>query len=502
MLFLSLLVPLASAQEATTDAPPKTEFEIGGKYTVWALNQHNFLLGQDAALNDADYVVQMLRFQGAARRANYGVVFRADVAQGWWGVDNSPDVQNTAGTDADGNVTNSTAWNPYKLFGNKDTNYGMHVDQAYAYLQVPLIPFPTEVRVGRQNYKVGHGLVLDQDADGVQLHIQPVESFGLVGYWAKMSEGMGSTRAPTGALMNDDAARADADVFGGSANLNLGAPFKAQLYGLHYRDNSGDGTASYLPNGMGYLNARFRPNLSIVTAVGATADGKLPVADGLRYQVEGAYLFGQDNVDNADYGGGNLDINNGKLYGWTAFVALDQDLTLGIPWTLGATFGMGSGDDDVSGGQGNVNKIMTQGFFPLTNVWEDSVMPDVGGISPQGLGSPVSRGYREFENTLAVQGRVGIKPVPRISLTGSYTYLRAVNPVASFDDTGTYVSTNAQDLGQEIDANLKVQLYPKLTYACLFGVFLPGDAAGHLMIGSATNLEPAWEVKQVLTASF
>lgn len=499
MLFLSLLTPMASAEPP---AEAKTEFEVGGKYALWALNQHNFLLGQDAALNDADYIVQMLRIQGAARRPNYGVVFRADMAQGWWGADNSPDVQNSASLDADGNVVNSTQWNPYKLFGNKDTNYGLHVDHAYAYLQVPLIPFPTEVRVGRQSYKIGHGLVLDQDADGVQLHVQPVERFGVVGYWAKMSEGMGSTRAPTGALMNDDGAWADADLFGGAANLTLGAPFKAQLYGLHYRDNSGDGSASYLPNGVGYLNARFRPNLSVVTALGATADGTLPVADGLRYQAEGAYLFGQDKVDNADHAGALLDVNNGQLSGWTAFVALDQDFTLGIPMTVGATVGAGSGDDDVTSGKGNVNKIQTQGFFGLTNVWEDSVMPDIGGISPQGLGSPVSRGYREFENTLAVQGRVGITPVPRISLSGSYTYLRAMNPVSSFDSDGAAVGTNAQDLGQEIDANLKVKLYPKLTYACLFGVFLPGDAAGHLMIGTASNLEPAWEVKQVLTASF
>ena len=86
---------------------------------------------------------------------------------------------------------------------------------------------------------------------------------------------------------------------------------------------------------------------------------------------------------------------------------------------MGATFGMGSGDDDVTGGQGNLNKIQTMGSFPLTNVWEDSVMPDVGGISPQGLGSPVSRGYREFENTTAVQGRVRLKPARPLELTAS-----------------------------------------------------------------------------------
>ncbi|NIX57622.1 MAG: hypothetical protein GWN14_17295, partial [candidate division Zixibacteria bacterium] len=55
--------------------------------------------------------------------------------------------------------------------------------------------------------------------------------------------------------------------------------------------------------------------------------------------------------------------------------------------------GRGSGDDDVTGGDGNVNKLRTSGFFYITEIWEDSIMPDEEGITPQGLGAPNVRGY-------------------------------------------------------------------------------------------------------------
>ncbi len=503
-LLLTLSLPSLAADPAPSPAAEVAEtpaVELHGKYALWALNQHNFMLGADHPLNDADYVVQMLRVNGKTTKEEYGVVMRADLAQGWWGVDNNPDVTQVSGTDADGNVTNSTAWNPYSLFGNKGTNYGMHVDQAYAFVKVPGLSFPVEIRVGRQYYKVGHKLVLDQDGDGVQVLIQPSEKLGVDLSWAKLSEGTGSVRAPTGALMNDDGAHGDADLFGGSVHLTPNDTVSAELYGLYYQDRSGAGEQTYAPNGVGYLEARFRPNLSMVTAFGLSSDATLPVAGGLKLQVEGAYLIGRDDVDNADHAGGLLDINNGELSGWTAFVAADQSLS-GLPLSLGASLGAGSGDDDVQSGKGNINKVMTQGFFPFTNVWEDSVMPDVEGISPQGLGSPVSRGYREFENTLALQGRVGVQPHDRVKLTASYSYFRAMNGVPGFDASGAPLSSSALDLGQEVDVNLHLKVYKGFSYACLFGVFMPGEAAGNLMLGNASSLDPAWEVKQVVTAAF
>jgi hypothetical protein len=480
---------------ASADDAEKTDFSISGVYTIWALNQRNFLLGADNVLDDADYVVQMLRLNAAFDKENYGVVTRFDAAQGWWGADNDPDVESVESADG----TSTETYNPYKLFRDKDTNYDIHFDHAYGWVKVPGVP--VRVQAGRQYMQAGHKLVLDQDLDGVMVAISPTESVRVELLGAKISEGYGSTKAPTGALMSDDDIYADANLGGGRVLLTL-APATVELFGLYYIDNSGDGTSTYLPQGYGYLNSRFRPNISSATALGLSVDGAAEVAGGLSWSLEGDYLMGTDDVANTDHAGGTLDINNGTLSGWNALATVDQKLDVGIPLGLGATFGMGSGDDDVTGGPGNINKIQTMGFWSLTNVWEDSVMPDVGGISPQGLGSPVSRGYRELENTTAVQGRLNFTPVSPLTLQASYTWLAATQPITGFDATGTPTTDSASDIGSEIDVDLSLNVYKGLSYKALFGYFIPGDAAGYLINGGTDSLEPAWEVKQVFAAKF
>jgi hypothetical protein len=489
----------ARAEDAPDPAGEKI-VELSGVYAIWALNQRNFMLGNpDVVLDDADYVVQMLRVNAKLGREKYGVVTRFDAAQGWWGTDNDPNVEETTSVDADGNVTSATTYNPYKLFRDKDTNYDVHFDHAYAFVELPGLSFPLRVQAGRQYMKAGHQLVLDQDLDGVKVMAAPAEGFSLELLWAKMSEGAGSVKAPTGLLLNDSEEWADANLFGGSASFKLD-PATVELFGLYYLD-SGSG-AAYLPTGLGYFNARFQPEVSQLTALGLSVDGTLDVAGGLKLELEGDYLFGADDIKNTDHAGGALDINDGTLSGFNAYARVTQKIDAAVPFDVGAAFGMGSGDDDPTGGPGNVNKIQTMGFFPFTNVWEDSVMPDVGGISPQGLGSPVSRGYREFENTTAVQAAVGVVPWKPLRLEASYTWLKATQPIFAYDATGTPGTASATDLGQEIDANLHLTVYKGFGYKALFGYFIPGEAAGYLINGVDTYLDPAWEVKQVVTAKF
>ena len=480
----------------------KTDFSISGVYAIWGLTQRNFMLGADHPLNNADYVVQMLRLAPRFDRPSYGVVARLDAAQGWWGVDNDPNTTSVESHNPDDQTTTSaTAYNADAMFGNKDTNYGVHFDHAYVWFNIPGLPVDVRVQAGRMNMQVGQKLVLDQDLDGITVTIAPesVVSVELLG--AKFSEGLGSVKAPTGALMSDEDAYADANM-AGARLMTKSKTVQAELFGLFYNDASGDGEATYLPQGYGYFNSRHRPNISMATAVGISATGKFPVAEGLAWAAEGDWLMGRDDVKNRDHAGGVLDINNGTLSGWNALLKADQSFDAGIPLGVGATFGMGSGDDDVTGGQGNLNKIQTMGSFPLTNVWEDSVMPDVGGISPQGLGSPVSRGYREFENTTAVQGRVRLKPARPLELTASYTWLHATQPIRGFDAEGAPTADSTQDLGSEVDVNGVVTITKGLSYAALFGYFMPGAAASRLITGTAANTEAAWEIKQVLMAKF
>jgi hypothetical protein len=517
---LSLLLPAlcspstANAQEAPAPAAaaPKP-FEASGQYVVMGLNQRNFLLGAadtanpdgDKTLDDADLVVQLLRLSAKANREHYGVVARMDLAQGWWGVDNSPNTSTTATSDGAGGVVSSTTNNSDKLFGSKDTNYSVHVDLAYAWFE--LGGTALRVQAGRQEFRLGQMLLLDANLDGLQVRLQPGEVVGAELWWAKMSEGAGSSITPTGAVMDDGDPYGDADLFAGTLRAT-GKPGKVELFGAWYQDNSqvdattGDATGAYLPDGLAYAEARYRPQVTSMLALGLSGDAKLPVGDGLTLKAEVDYLSGTDDVDNADHSSGKLDMNNGTLRGWNAYVNAEQAVEAAIPLRFGALFGIGSGDPDVTKGEGNLNRIQTWGFFDLTNVWEDSVMPDIEGISPQGLGSPVSRGYRELENTTAAQGRFGLKPHEKLDVEASYTFLRATQPIVGFDATGVPGGKSSQDLGQEVDLDVGLTIWKGLSYKVEGGVFLPGDAAGLLINGTTDALDPAFEVKQVLAARF
>ena len=489
----------AKAAAPAVEPPDAMKFEVSGLYTIWGLNQRGFLLGADNPLDNADYVVQMLRTNLKFGKKHYGVKARVDAAQGWWGTDNSPNNEPSVTQAADGTLTTGVTYNPYKLFRNKDTNYAIHVDHAYLYVDIPKTPI--QVTAGRQAYEVGNKLVLDHDHDGIIVTGTFGEKVKVDALWAKVSEGRDSFKAPTGALMNDDEARADADIFGGRVKVDY-APVKVEAFGLLYKDNSGQEDYAYLPNGLGYLQSRFTPQLSEVWAFGLAGNLHLDVLAGLDVDVEVDYLTGKDLVDNTTTAGGLIDINDGTLQGTNVLFKATQKAKLGVPMDLGLTFGWGSGDDDPTSGKGNINKIQTMGFFPLTNVWEDSVMPDIAGISPQGLGSPVSRGYRELENTTVVMAKVGVKPVELLRLEASFTFIQATQPVHGFDAGGAPTAETAKDLGQEVDANLILNVYDNVTYKALFGYFVPGDAAALLINGNTDHKDPAWELKQVVDVKF
>ena len=342
------------------------------------------------------------------------------------------------------------------------------------------------------------------DYDGIQVEATPAEGVTVQAWWAKVGEGLAGRTLPTGLLMGDSGAYADADLFGLVGDVETGEhAFSA--YGLYYMDRSDVSDWSVFPHDLGYFRARHSPNISRALAVGATADGTFDLGAGLAYSAEVDWLTGADDVANTDHAGGNLDINDGTLRGYDLYATLDQTVRVGVPLTFGALFGMGSGDGDTTGGPGNLQRLQTMGFFPLTYVWEDSVMPDMEGISPQGLGSPVSRGYRELENTTAIQARVSTVLAKRLTVGGTYTYLSATQAVRGFDATGTPVGEGATDLGQEVDGKVSWALPVKgrgASLTALGGVFFPGDAAGNLILGSSASMEAAWELKTVAALKF
>ncbi len=497
-----LATPAARAEDTKPVEENPVNWEASGLYQVWNLQQQNFLLGWKPdgetvhPLDDAAYTVQMLRVKGAVSKQHYGATARLDLAQGWWGVDNDPADGYTLTPNDDGTYTLTRVYNDDGLFEDKDTNYAVHVDIAYGWAAFG----PVEFRVGRQNYQYGNKLVLDDDLDSIGAIYRPVKGVAVEVFGAKVSEGAYSSTVPTAALMNDLEDNSDANLFGLRGRYQSEA-LNAELFGLYYVDTISESWA-YYPNGLGYLRARFTPQVTQLTVLGLAADGKF--ASKTKWKAEADVLFGKDEIDNADHAAGAVDINNGELSGYNAYADVTQPIALGkASMDVGATFGMGSGDDDPTSGAGNVNKLSTQGFFSFTNVWEDSVMPDVEGITPQGLGSPASRGYREFENTTAVQGHVGVDPIPQLRLESSFTWLKATQPIHGFDATGTPTGDSAADIGWEVDANAIVKLRKGgIVLAERFGYFAPGKGASLLMTGSKDNLDPAWELRSEAQVNF
>jgi hypothetical protein len=467
-----------------------SDFKVKGVYTAWGQSQHNFTFGK-AKYND-NYVVQMLRFKlTAAVNDHLRAVTRLDIAQGWWGVDNALRSVQRTGT-AGGS----------SLFDFKDTNFLVHVDQAYIEFDLP--DKPLTFRVGRMWYGLGKKIMVDNNYDGIQVDLKNVLGEKLTFSWAKVSEGVDglsdeSVVSPDQRGFTDgrDAHLFTLDMMNKTGNLKYNA------YGMFYKDASTKDMNAFVPDHLEFFKTRFSPQITQLMAFGVAGTYK---KEKLTADFEADYLIGKDDIANTIHGAKQMwDINNGDLTGYNLYLKIKYAATDKV--NVGGVFGMGSGDDDLTSGKGNVNKLRTSGFFYLTEVWEDSIMPDEEGITPQGLGAPNVRGYRELENTTALQANVEFKPVKNFSAFFSYTYLRSTQPVHAWasDGGGDWTidpNTKSNNLGQEIDFKFSYNIYKELNFTLRGGYFLPGDAAGYLINGTNQFSDNAWELKSTITLKF
>jgi hypothetical protein len=481
---------LASSQIAFAQDPPKVEFKYNGVYNAWGQMQNDFTLGKSEYRDH--YFVQMMRLNlGFHYGDNIKAITRFDLGQGWWGVDNEPPTFNGASG----------------MFDNKDTHYFLHVDQAYLWFNIPSIS--TAFNVGRFNWSVGNKMVLDNNYDGISASIVVADNSSLKLGWAKMSEGVNGisdlSRVAPDPQGNFDGR--DANLLMASYNAKINTT-NLEFYGMYYNDSSLNDSTAYLIDGLYYNRPRFTPQITSLAVFGVAGTSKL---DALTLNYEANYLVGKDEIDNKTYRGHlntsragidplKYDINNGDLAGYNLYVKLDYKVTEAV--TLGLVGGMGSGDDDPTGGKGNVNKLRTAGFFYLTEVWEDSIMPDEEGITPQGLGAPNIRAYRELENTTAIQANATFTLTPKWKLFGSFTYLKATQPVFAWTAAGPDLTKNATDLGWEFDLKTDYKIYDKLTFTFRAGYFSPGVAANYLILGSDTGHLSPWELKTEITFAF
>ncbi len=465
------------------------DFKVNGVYTAWMQSQHQFWFGNKnkPKYND-NYVVQMLRFKvQAAVTEHLRAVTRFDMAQGWWGVDNA--MRSVKRTGEKGGSA---------LFDFKDTNFLLHVDQAYLEFDWP--EKPLTFRVGRMWYGLGNKLMVDNNYDGIQADLKGVLGKKITVSWAKVSEGTdgvsdNKTVAPD-QLGYTDARDADLLTF------NFNNAFKTvnyNVYGMYYRDASTGDANAFVPDHLQFFKTRFSPQITKLMALGVSGKFKTGKLSG---NFEADYLSGKDDIKNTTHGAKQMwDINDGTLSGYNLYLKLTHATTDKL--SLGAVFGMGSGDDNLNGGKGNVNKLRTSGFFYITEIWEDSIMPDEEGITPQGLGAPNVRGYRELENTTIVQVNATLKPIKRLSLFGSYNYIKATQSIPKWDASGNPdYSATASDLGQEVDFRATYKIYDQLGWTLRGGYFMPGKAARYLINGTSAYKDAAWELKSTITYKF
>jgi hypothetical protein len=472
------------------------DFKINGVYTAWAQSQNQFWLGKKDANGfkyEDNYVVQMLRFKVAGiLNENLKVVTRFDLAQGWWGVDNALRSVQRTGTSGGS-----------ALFDYKDTNFLFHVDLAFVEFKIPSTSLTA--RVGRMWYGLGNKIMVDNNYDGIQLDIDDFIGKKMTLSWAKVNENGDNLSdqhitAPDGTPLD----YRDADLY--SINLSGTASsdnFTYDAFAFYYTDRSTTDMTAFVPDGLQFFKTRFSPQISELMAFGAAANwtlGKLELSG------EFDILTGKDKIENTLHGAKQLvDINNGDLSGYNIYLKGNYAATDKV--AVGGVIGMGSGDDNLTQGSGNVNKLRTSGFFYITEVWEDSIMPDEEGITPQGLGAPNVRAYRELENTTAIQLNTTLKPFPKFTAFFSYTYLLATEDIHAWasDGQGDWTidpNTKANDIGQEFDFRFGYQFYDELGIMLRGGYFMPGDAAGYLINGTNAFDDPAWELKGLVTYKF
>ena len=480
LLLLTLIMFFVSSLSAQ-DAK-KVDFKYNGVYTAWGQFQNNFKLQEGY---EDHYFVQMFRLNlQFLYGKNVKAVTRFDLGQGWWGVDN---------VDRTGPTNGGTG-----LFDNKDTHFLMHVDHAYLWFNVPSLS--TAFNVGRFNWSVGNKLVIDNNFDGIKANVKLGKGALSLGF-AKLSEGAGLSD-----FEEDVNSNLDANLFLATYKSKFGAT-SLEFYGSYYKDASTDDNLSYLLDGIDYNRPKFTPqvtSLGILGVAGKTKAGKLSLI------YEANYLTGKDDIENSTHEGINnvngkadvfkYDINNGNLSGYNVYLKADYAVSDAV--TVGAVAGMGSGDDDPTDGDGNVNKLRTSGFFYLTEVWEDSIMPDEEGITPQGLGAPNVRAYRELENTTALQANLSFKASKCLKLFTSFTYLKATQPVFAITDGAPDLNKSATDLGMEVDFLANYKIMDKLNLIFRGGYFIPGTASQYLINGNDTYDEAPWELKTVILFKF
>lgn len=473
---------------APADAP-RSRLTLRGMYSVETFAQKNFHLGnggqvESGGATEADnfWSQNLLLLPRFILTDDLNVNVKMDVGQGVWGFDGTVE---------------SAPSEPRSFYSTSDALTAVDID--WAYLAYRHRGTGTRWYLGLQEFALGNRLVLDHDAPGVQMY-KTLDSFGgtlELGYAKESESGSISDENLTNrADVRSGPDRRDADLYY-VAWESTSPRFAVNPFFAWYQDRSNADGTTLSPDGLPYLDARFRPNVTRATALGLAVAGRI---GGLQVDFEYDRLSGADRVPNEDSGAFEQhDVNNGDLTGSNLY--LRGSLTFSA-FDIGGIYAQGSGDADPFAGEGNINRLRTDGRFFITEVWDDALMPDQG-IHPDGMGSPDVRGYRELENTKIMQGFLAVRPRHNLHVFASASLIRASEPIQAWADADSNAVIQPEEmtglisdqLGSEFDVRIDWSLEQKVTVSLRGGLFLPREAASLLLYGTNRHQESARELR-------
>jgi len=323
----------------------------------------------------------------------------------------------------------------YYMDDTNSTFFGeLNFRNAYIDFNLPNPFLPLNFKVGRQQVKVGHGIVFSGSPDALAI-TSKYKNIDF-GFWtAKISEG---------SITESD----DWDMYtlwakcSPIANHTFGATF---IYEYGKSGAFRDQQFGY-PNGLALANftedVKFRPWI-----ISLTADGTM---DPITYRAEFAYQGGE--IKDADANGGNWDLS-----AWAAMAGIDYNLSsiCKKPAKVGVEVAYGTGEEDGSN-DGSYNGFLMHD----PEWWYADLMSDVVGLYL--LNGLNNRAY------VKVSGEM--KPMDRITCNIAYLY----NWAPETNSEGKY-DGHHNFMGHEFDIASTYDIFKNLNFELKFAYLIAGD---------------------------
>ncbi len=354
------------------------------------------------------------------------------------------DFTSTAGT---GNMRFGETGGPY---GPKDDTFALLEAYIKADLRVAM------VSGGRQMFKIGHGILFDDPADGfvidVPLGPAKLTLVNLKPFDCSSSLGVNPNPAIGGGCTSGTSD--DTDLYLGNVSLRPTSEMAANLFLGIYKDRG--------PN-IGTVGTHYSTGTTDVELyiIGATGDANLGP---LNLTTEIDYLTGDMNNASGDLDGLNFHLGGSMAAG---------------PANVGLTFLYASGRDPSSGASGDRNINGLDGNYPtgiiLTNGGARSLAPKDGtclGVSAPGTSDAATSlgGVPNCINSrglLAVKATGSITPVDRLSFQGDIIWAR------SAENSSTTVQE--KDIGVELDGTARYRVDDNFSLMTGIGYLITGD---------------------------